>query len=519
MKKSIKKIASALIASVIVVSSIATVSFAKPTTWSVGVEQQNEAIETYTVSQANNKPTFEVPVKVFNNANLNNYTFYVNYDPSELMVVGATEGQFSMSSIDLTNKSLNHTPADGNPSFAGKGANGVLNETELGRIKFAYSADVAETAAKTDAEITLFTLKFQVVKTNPQAGDKYWITFTTDDKGNALYSDDLSTTSNNFSDGYVLITSNGSNGGGGGGGRPAITTTETTTVSEGNVEATTSESVVRPSLNKEDHFAYVVGYPNGNVRPNGQITRAEVASIYFRLLAETDREKFYTNTNDFSDVQANLWFNIAVSSMTDAEIVHGYPNGTFQGNKPITRAEFATIAAQFDNGSYTGADKFPDINGHWAAKYINAAAELGWIHGYEDGTFKPNQNITRAEAMTLINSMLNRQVSVDGLLDDMNKWADNMNQDAWYYTIVQEATNSHFHTRPDGVVEDWTAMREAPDWASIERPGSVYKVLVGNTAVETPVVETEEATEETSEEATEETTEAVETTTEAVIEE
>lgn len=532
VKKSISKILSVVLASAMVVTSLAVTSVAspKPTDWAMGIDTSanaDEMITSYTVSAARLNPTFNVPVKIFNNTNTENYTVYVNYNPEQLMLVNATQGDFSLSTEDLMSKSVNHKPAVGNEFFSNVNPDGVKTEAELGKVKFAYSATVAGTAALTASEATAFTLQFQVKAANPQANDKYWINLTTDNGGSVLYQDDAKTNSDKVSNGFVLITANpgSSTGGGGGGGgvRPATTTTEATT-------ETATSSVVTPepgdndgknvSLNKDDHFAYVVGYPEGTVRPNGQITRAEVASIYFRLLTEGDRAKFYTNANNFDDVMENLWYNIAVSSMTKAGIVHGYTDGSFQGNKPITRAEFATIAAQFDNGSYAGEDKFGDINGHWAAKYINAAAELGWIHGYEDGTFKPNQNITRAEAMTLINSMLDRQVSVDGLLDDMNKWSDNMNQDAWYYTIVQEATNSHFYNRPDGTVEDWSAMREAPDWASIERPGSVYKELVGISAVEPTVVESTEAVSEEStesvEEASEETTETVETTTEEV---
>lgn len=522
MKRTVKKILSAVLASAMVFASVSAVSYAaKPTEWSVGVENKDEAIQRYTVTAARNAE-FEVPVKVYNNSNLNNYTFYVNYNPSELMLIDAVQGDFSMSSADLMAKSVNHIPAVGNPSFPT--ADGSTTEAGLGRVKFAYSADVAGTTPVEAEEITLFTLKFRVVEQTIAVGDQYWIRFDTD--AAALYADNAaditvegSDMSAEVSNGYVLIIGQdnpGGSGGGGGGGsvvRPTTTTEATTEAATSDTPSDEPGDTV--TLNDEDHFAYVVGYPDGSVQPNGQITRAEVASIYFRLLSESDRANFYTNANSFSDVDVNFWYNIAVSTMTDADIVHGYPDGTFLGNAPITRAEFATIAAQFDNHYYSGTDRFSDIEGHWANSFINAAADLGWISGYEDGTFKPNQYITRAEAMTLINNMLNRHVSVDGLLDDMNTWFDNMNEDAWYYTIVQEATNSHYYNRPDGAIEDWTEMREAPDWASIERPGSTYQVLVPEDIYTDADVDVEVA----SEEATEETTEVVEETTEAVTEE
>lgn len=478
MKKSIKKILSALLASAMVITCVPAVSYAdKPDDWAIGVENKDAAIVQYTVSQAIGAE-FDVPVKIFNNTNTNNYTVYVQYNPEELMVVGATAGEFSMSSEDILSKGVNHVPAVGNPSFSG--ADGVKTEAELGRIKFAYSADVADAENLTSSEATAFTLRFKVTKTNPVVGDKYYITFDYDDA--ALYADsaasgaDATAKSDSVSNGYVQIIATqggGSTGGGGGGGggssyKPTTTTTEATT------EATTSDSGDSDdnsdvSLNTDDHYAYVVGYPDGNVKPNGQITRAEVASIYFRLLTDEARDKYFTQENNFSDVNLGNWFHNAVSTMSNAGIVFGYNDGSFKPNQPITRAEFASIAAHFDNNTYSGDDKFTDINGHWAAQFVNAAAERGWIHGYEDGTFRPNQNITRAEAMTLINSMLNRNVDVEGLLDDMVKWPDNSDVNAWYYTNVQEATNSHYYDRPADGIEDWTELRDVRDWAAIER--------------------------------------------------
>ncbi len=487
MKKSIKKILSALVASAMVVAAVPAVSYAdKPTDWAMGVEDKDAAIVQYTVAQAVNAE-FQVPVMIFNNTNTNNYTVYVEYDPSEVIITGAEAGDFSMSAEDLLSKSINYVPAAGNPSFPS--ADGVSTEAELGRVKFAFSADVAGVDNLTAEEATAFTLNFQVTKEIPVVGDQYWINFIADDGANVLYGDDAASgvdataATASVSDGYVLIvsssTDNGSSsssGGGGGGGSSVktTTTTEATTESvdtgdsdtEGTTSTGTGSSV---SLNKDDHYAYVVGYPDGNVHPNGQITRAEVASIFFRLLTDEVRDSYFTQENDFSDVSLGNWFHNAVSTMANADVVAGYTDGTFKPNQPITRAEFATIAAQFDSNTYSGDDKFNDISGHWAANYINAAAERGWISGYTDGSFKPNQNITRAEAMTLINSMLERNVDVDGLLDDMVKWPDNSNVDAWYYTNVQEATNSHYYDKDAEGVEDWSELREVRDWAALER--------------------------------------------------
>lgn len=476
MKKSIKKLLSALLASAMVITCVPAVSYAdKPADWAMGVENKDAAIVQYTVAQAINAE-FDVPVKIFNNTNTNNYTVYVEYNPEELMVVGASAGEFSMSSEDLLAKSINHVPAVGNPSFPE--ADGVNNEAALGRIKFAYSADVAGGENLTAGEAVAFTLKFKVTKALPLVGDKYYITFDYDDA--ALYADaaasgaDPSAKSDSVSNGYVEIiaTQGGTSSGGGGGGGSSVRTT-TTTTTEATTEAVSSapsgDGEGSVSLNTEDHYAYVVGYPDGNVRPNGQITRAEVASIYFRLLTDAARDQYFTQENNFSDVNLGNWFHNAVSTMSNANIVFGYTDGTFLPNKAITRAEFASIAAHFDNDTYSGDDKFTDIGGHWAAQYINAAAEKGWIHGYEDGTFRPNQNITRAEAMTLINSMLNRNVDVEGLLDDMVKWPDNSDVNAWYYTNVQEATNSHYYDRPEDGIENWTELRAVRDWAAIER--------------------------------------------------
>ena len=223
-------------------------------------------------------------------------------------------------------------------------------------------------------------------------------------------------------------------------------------------------------LNKTDHFAYVIGYPDGTVHPNGQITRAEVATIFFRLLRDEVRDGAFTTSNTYSDVAYGKWYNNPISTMSALGIITGYPDGTFKPNKPITRAEFAAIAARFDETQSGKSATFSDVIGHWAAKEIGIAYYNDWIKGYPDGTFKPDQNITRAEAMTLINRVLERKPeSPADLLTNMNKWTDNLDTSKWYYLDVQEATNSHGYTRKTFNYELWRQMIPDPDWSRYER--------------------------------------------------
>lgn len=221
------------------------------------------------------------------------------------------------------------------------------------------------------------------------------------------------------------------------------------------------------ALNGDDHFDYVVGYSDGLVHPERNITRAEVASIFFRLLQDDVREKNLTDQNPFNDVFTGDWFNVAVSTMYDMDIVYGRDNNNFDPNAYITRAEFAAIAARFDSEGYSGENLFTDIDGHWAANQINRAAEKGWISGYPDGTFGPDRYITRAEAVTMINRVLNRlPESADALHEDMNVFPDNMDTTAWYYLAIQEATSSHEYEKDkDGVYETWIDVLPDRDWA------------------------------------------------------
>ena len=221
-------------------------------------------------------------------------------------------------------------------------------------------------------------------------------------------------------------------------------------------------------LNDSDHFAYVIGYMDGNVRPYGLISRAETTTIFFRLLKDSVRDGNLLTSNTYTDVADDYWANTAISTMTGLGIVQGRSTTTFDPKAPITRAQFAAICARFDTGKSSGEQTFSDIQGHWAEKYIERAAELGWIKGFEDGTFRPDTYITRAQAMTMINRVLNRIPEDESdLLPGMNIWPD-CNPGDWFYLAVQEATNSHDFEHKAGNYETWTSLNEDPDWTRYE---------------------------------------------------
>ena len=221
-------------------------------------------------------------------------------------------------------------------------------------------------------------------------------------------------------------------------------------------------------LNDADHFAYVIGYKDGNVRPYGLISRAETTTIFFRLLKDSVRDGNLLTSNTYTDVADDYWANTAISTMTGLGIVQGRSADTFDPKAPITRAQFAAICARFDTGKSSGTQSFTDIKGHWAEKYIERAAELGWIKGFEDGTFRPDTYITRAQAMTMINRVLNRIPEENSdLLAGMNTWPD-CNPGDWFYLAVQEATNSHDFKHKAGNYETWTGMNKNPDWTRYE---------------------------------------------------
>ena len=253
---------------------------------------------------------------------------------------------------------------------------------------------------------------------------------------------------------YTYAKKSSSGGGGGGSHKPTVTIPDD----------------VPTGLNGDDHYAYIVGYPDSTVRPQNGITRAEVATIFFRLLTDETRNANSTKTNSYSDVAAGAWYNHAVSTLSAMGIVKGDSHGKFNPNAPITRAEFAAIAARFDDKANTTAVDFSDIASHWAKNEISAAANNGWINGYTDGTFRPNNKITRAEAMTLVNRVLKRlPETAEDLHNDMIKWSDNSDTSAWYYLAVQEATNSHYYDLKENKHEKWSKLRETRDWTELEK--------------------------------------------------
>lgn len=224
-------------------------------------------------------------------------------------------------------------------------------------------------------------------------------------------------------------------------------------------------------LNKEDHFNYIIGTPEGLSLPTANVTRAEVATIFFRLMTDDARAKFDSLDNNFSDVAKGKWYNRAISTLANAGIIKGDPAGTYRPGDPITRAEMAAIIARFGDFK-EGGKTFNDISGHWAQKYIELAASNGWINGNPDGTFKPNNNITRAETVAMINRVLDRQTKdVSDLLpvSQMTNWSDNMDTAKWYYRDMQEATNNHKAERVgNSIYEKWTEKLPDIDWASYQ---------------------------------------------------
>ena len=235
---------------------------------------------------------------------------------------------------------------------------------------------------------------------------------------------------------------------------------------------------VRPQepdgLNTEDHVAYIIGYPDGEVKPEGNITRAEVATIFFRLLTDETREEYWSQTNGYTDVARDAWYNNAISTLSNIGIIDGYEDGSFRPNSPITRAEFTKIAVSFFEYAdieYEGT--FSDVaEGRWYTQFVAAAVEMGLIEGYPDGTFRPDASITRAEACTIVNRTLGRAPHEDHLLpeEEMITWPDNL-YGAWYYADMQEATNSHDYewtTEDSERVEDWTEKLPERDWDALE---------------------------------------------------
>lgn len=300
---------------------------------------------------------------------------------------------------------------------------------------------------KTLKEVVVPITRIPVVGDKPNSGYRAG-SWDTTPVGNAKVEKDTVFT-------YTYAKKSSSGGGGGGGSRkPTVTIPDD----------------VPTGLNGDDHYAYIVGYPDSTVRPQNGITRAEVATIFFRLLTDETRNANSTKSNSYSDVAAGAWYNHAVSTLSAMGIVKGDSHGKFNPNAPITRAEFAAIAARFDDKANTTAVDFSDIASHWAKNEISAAANNGWINGYTDGTFRPNNKITRAEAMTLVNRVLKRlPETAEDLHNDMIKWSDNSDTSAWYYLAVQEATNSHYYDLKENKHEKWSKLRETRDWTELEK--------------------------------------------------
>ena len=268
----------------------------------------------------------------------------------------------------------------------------------------------------------------------------------------------------------------GSSGGGGGGSKATPKPTAT--------PAPTAEfKETSPPLGDvfiTDHVSYIIGYPEGDVRPERNISRAEVTTAFYRLITDVMRKSNWAITNDYPDVAESDWHNAAISVMTKIGVIRGHDTGIFAPDAYITRAELAAVAARFARimgiSGDTGAT-FSDIGVHWAEEDIKYVASVGWYVGYENGTFRPDQEITRAEFMAIVNRMLQRvpETVDDILVNDMKSWVDNANQGEWYYIIVQEATNTHIYEYSDKRVrgmqfnyEFWTAMKQNPDWLALE---------------------------------------------------
>ena len=365
-----------------------------------------------------------------------------------------------------------------------------------------YTADTKTFVWTINENVSNFApvhLTYTVKLTNPQtAAGTYGVTdlngdgkvdgtgavFTDNDKNNALYTNESAT--------MVPKDSNGTPG------KEKLTFPKPSvsyTISSGSSGSHSGGS--RPSLNTKDHYGYIIGYPvdyytgqpttdqtKKPVRPEGKITRAEVATIYFRMLTDESRTKFWSQSSGYSDVKTGDWFNNAVSTLSNAGIIAGYEDGSFRPNGYITRAEFATIAARFFDVTYNGKDLFPDISGHWAKDYINQAANKGFVNGYEDGTFKPDRNITRAEAVTLVNRTLDRHPDRNHFTKDMLVWPDNMDQTKWYYADMQEATNSHTYQTKENSdktkYENWTKTLPIRNWEALEKAWSNANSSQGN---------------------------------------
>ena len=236
------------------------------------------------------------------------------------------------------------------------------------------------------------------------------------------------------------------------------------------VYALWSEAKAPSKLDSGNHYAYVLGYDDGTIRPHANITRAEAATIFFRLQKAEVRKNNLSSESSFADVRKDEWFNTYVATLEKLGVLTAREGNSFCPNEPITRAELAEICTHFDSTSYVEKNTFTDVSGHRFEKAILKATAYGWINGYEDNTFRPDEPITRAEAMAIINRMLKRiPKSIDDILTEkMNVWTDNVDISAWYYLHIQEATSSHSYVISEDGYESWTEIIEGFDWADYQ---------------------------------------------------
>lgn len=337
---------------------------------------------------------------------------------------------------------------------AGKGVADVLDPDTYYEVRV---SEVEGNLSKVTYDTTKYILTFTTDRN--AVVDYIWIAKEKDSENDHPELEPVEGTTITFHNIYTYKRHHSSSDGGNGGGKKEEKPT---------VEIKDDDAL---GLNNTDHFAYIVGYGNDEVRPQNSITRAEVAAIFFRLLEDDVRDANYTRQNKFTDVSNDAWYCSAVSTLSAMGIISGYPDATFRPNASITRAEFAAIATRFDvNGDKTPAS-FNDIAGHWAKDEIAVAANNGWVNGYEDGSFRPQNKITRAETMSLVNRVLNRKPeTAEDLLENMTKWTDNADTNAWYYLAVQEATNSHYYEyKENSQYEKWTELRETRDWSELDK--------------------------------------------------
>lgn len=342
--------------------------------------------------------------------------------------------------------------------YYAKGRGGVSNECFVWKINVPIS------------NFAPVQLTYTVKLTNPQAADGTYGQYDADGSKNydGLYTNNSAT--------LYPVDSNSRPGQPENFRRPTVSyTIQTSRPDPGRPSHRPDRDDEPESLNTEDHVAYIIGYTDGTVRPEGDIARSEVATIFFRLLTDEAREAYWSQSNPYSDVASGDWYNNAISTLTSMGILDGYPDGTFRPTEPITRSEFTKIAVsffEFTEGDLTYDGRFSDVEGtEWYVTFLAAAVEYGLIEGMPDGTFHPLDNITRAEACTIVNRTLGRAPHEAHLLPrgEMLTWPDN-NTSAWYYAAMQEATNSHDYIWTEGEdTEEWTGRLTERDWAALER--------------------------------------------------